>query len=229
MGVAEAAQPAEEAGGRHDDAGLALDRLDQHGRGPRRDGALDGGEIAERHRAEAGRERAEAVAIIRLARERDDGGGAAVEIALGDDDLGAVAGDALDAIAPAARRLDRGLHRFGAGVHRQRGVEPGEAAQLRQERPEPVVVIGARGHGEAPRLAFERRQDARMGMAVARRRIGAHHVDVAPPGGIPEVRALPAREHDGQRRVIGRAVAGLQLDRLHDTLRASPRRGADRI
>ena len=80
--VADAAQPGEEARGRHDDAGLALDRLDQHRRRVRRDRALDGGEIAERHRAEAGRERSEAVAVIGLGGERDDGGGAAVEIAL---------------------------------------------------------------------------------------------------------------------------------------------------
>ncbi len=83
-------KPGEIAGGRHDDAGLALDRLDQHGRGLGRDRALDGGEIAERHRPEAGRERAEAVAIVGLRWRTDDGGGAAVEIAVGDDDLGAV-------------------------------------------------------------------------------------------------------------------------------------------
>ena len=80
--VADAAQPGEIARRRHDDAGLALDRLDQHRRRLGRDRALDGGEIAERHRAEAGRERSEAVAVVGLGRERDDGGGAAVEIAL---------------------------------------------------------------------------------------------------------------------------------------------------
>ena len=94
--VAERAQAGEIALGRHDDAGLALDRLDQDRGGVRRDRALHRGEIAERHRAEARRERAEAVAIVGLGREADDGGGAAVEIALGDDDLGAVGRDALD-------------------------------------------------------------------------------------------------------------------------------------
>src|SRR5215470_2476981 len=56
-----------------------------------------------------------------------------------------------------------------------------------------------------------------MAVAVARRRIGAHHVDVAPPGGIPQMRALPARQHDGKRRVIIGAVAPLELDGVHGT------------
>ena len=209
--------PREPACRRHDDAGLALDRLDQHGRGLRRDRALDGGEIAERHRAEARRERPEAVAVVGLGRERDDGGGAAVEVAVGDDDLGAVAGDAFDAVAPAAGRLDRGLHRLGAGVHRQRGVEPGELANFFQEGAEPIAVIGARRHREALGLRLERGQDAWMRMPVAGRRVGAHHVDVAPSRRVPQVSALPACEHDGQRRIVRCAVSGLQIDRFHGT------------
>src|SRR5262249_59035255 len=106
--VADAARAPEAARRRSDEAGLALDRLDQHRRRSWRDRALDRGETAERNRAEAGRERSEAVAIVGLGRSRDDGRGAAVEIAVGDDDFGAVAGDALDAAAPAARGLDGG-------------------------------------------------------------------------------------------------------------------------
>ena len=89
--VAEASEASQKAGRRHDDAGLALDRLDQNGDGVLGDGALESGEIAERHGAEAGRKRAEAVAVAGLGREADDGGGAAVEIALGNDDLGVIA------------------------------------------------------------------------------------------------------------------------------------------
>src|SRR5262249_58941135 len=111
MRVADAAQAAEPARRRNDDAGLALDRLDQHRSRARRDRALDRAEVAERNRAEAGGERSEAVAIIGLGRSRDRGRGAAVEIAVCDDDFGAIAGNALDAIAPAARGLDRGLDR----------------------------------------------------------------------------------------------------------------------
>jgi len=57
-----------------------------------------------------------------------------VEIAVRNDDLGTVARDALYMIAPAARGLDRGLDRFGSGVHGQRGVEPRDPAKLREER-----------------------------------------------------------------------------------------------
>ena len=55
MRVAEAAQPG--ALGRDDDAGLALDRLDQHRGGVWRDRARDRLDVAEGDRAEAGRER----------------------------------------------------------------------------------------------------------------------------------------------------------------------------
>jgi hypothetical protein len=120
--IADPAQAGDEARGRHDDARLPLDRLDQHGSGLARDRALDRGEIAERHGTESRRERSEAVAVIGLGRKRGDGRRAAVEIAVGDDDFRAIARDALDPIAPAARRLDRGLDRLRAGVHRQRGV-----------------------------------------------------------------------------------------------------------
>ena len=52
--------------------------------------------------------------------------------------------DALDAVAPAARRLDRGLDGLGAGVHRQRLVEAGRRRTRRsQEGAEHVAVVGA--------------------------------------------------------------------------------------
>src|SRR5215510_4809274 len=95
---------------------------------------LDRGEITERHRAEASRERPEAVAIGSLRGKTHNGGGAAVEIALRHDDLGAVAAHALDPIGPAARGLDRGLDRLGAGVHRQRRIEAADAAEFVEER-----------------------------------------------------------------------------------------------
>ncbi len=217
VGVADPAQPREEARGRHDDAGLALDRLDQDSGSPRRDRPLDGGEIAERHSAESGGEGTEAVAIVGLGRERDHGGGAAVEVALGNDDLGAVALDAFDPIAPAARRLDRGLDRLRAGVHRQRGVEPRELAELLEEGTETIVVVGARRHSQTLGLGRQRVEDAGMGVAVAGGRIGAHHVDVAPARRIEEVRALSACQHHRERLVVVRTVAVLELDGFHGT------------
>src|SRR5260370_42100849 len=56
-----------------------------------------------------------------------------------------------------------------------------------------------------------------MSVAVARRRIGAHHVGVAPAVRVPQMRALAARQHDGKRRIVVRAIAALQLDRVHGT------------
>src|SRR5439155_7618698 len=123
----------------------------------------------------------------------------------------------LDAIPPSARGLDGGLDCFRAGIHRQRGVEPGQRADFRQEGSEPVVEIGARGHCKPLRLRVERGEDAGMGVAMARRRIGAHHVDVASAGGIPEIRALAARKHDRKRLVVARAVSVLELHRVHGT------------
>src|SRR5262249_38319126 len=202
--------------GRHDDAGLTLDRLDQDRGGVKRDGALDRLEVSDRHRAEARRERPEALAIGGLRREPDDGRGAAVEVALGHDDFGAVAADALDPIAEAARCLDRGLDSFRAGVHRQRDVELGDAAELLEERPELVAVIGARRYRQALRLLGERPEYARMAVAVADSRVGAHHVDVALALGVPEISALATSQHDWQRRVVLRAVAILKLDEIHD-------------
>ena len=52
-------------------------------------------------------------------------------------------------------------------------------------------------------------------VAVARRRIGAHHVDVAPAGDVPQIGAFAARQHDRQRRVVGGAHAIFQCDEIH--------------
>ena len=137
------------------------------------------------------------------------------KLPFGDDDLGAVGRDALDAIAPAPRRLQRGLDRLGAGVHRQRRVEPGHFAQLLQERPEPVGVERARRDCETARLRLERGQDARMPVPVAHGGIGAHHVDVAVAVDIPEKGAFPARQDHRKRVIIVGGVALLELDRIH--------------
>src|SRR6185312_1649587 len=106
--VAQRAYAGEPAFRRDDDPAFALDRLDQHGGGLRRDRGFDRGKVAEGHGTEARREGPEAVAVLGFRGETDDRRGAAVEISGGDDDLGAVGGDALDPVAPAPRRLDRG-------------------------------------------------------------------------------------------------------------------------
>src|SRR6185369_5225558 len=133
VAVAPFAQLREEALRRYDHAGLALDRLDQHGAGIGIGSRAHAGHVAEVEVHEARRERPEAGAVFGLARKADDGAGAAVEVAARYQDLGAAFGDALDAMAPAAHAFDRGFHRFGPGIHRQRSFEPRQGAQLFKE------------------------------------------------------------------------------------------------
>ncbi len=135
----------EETRGRNDDAGLALNRLDQEGAGVGRDGCAQRVGVAEGDDLEAGSERAEAVAVLLVGREADDGDGAAVEVVGADDDLGLAVGNAFDLVAPLARGLDRGLDGLGAGVHGQRHVEAGEVVQFFVEQRQLVVAEGARG------------------------------------------------------------------------------------
>jgi hypothetical protein len=78
--VAQVAEPCEKPRGRNDDAGLTLDRLHQHGDRVGRDRPLDGGEVTKGDAVEAGREGSEAIAIVGLRGERDDGRGTAVKI-----------------------------------------------------------------------------------------------------------------------------------------------------
>src|SRR5262249_43568754 len=102
-----------------------------------------------------------------------------------------------------------------AGVHGKRSIEAADAAELVEKRPEPVGVIGARGHRETLRLRGQCCQDARMGVAKAHCRIGAHHVDVTLAIGVPQIGPLAARQHDRQRRVVACAYAIFQSDEIH--------------
>src|SRR3974377_1010425 len=76
---------------RHDDAGFALNGFDEHGSSIGTDRALHSGKVAERNRAESGREWPKAVAIIRFGGKANDRRCSAMEISLGDYDLGLVA------------------------------------------------------------------------------------------------------------------------------------------
>ena len=86
--------------------------------------------VAEGNDLEAGGERAEAVAVLLVGGEADDGDGAAVEVVGADDDLGLAVGNAFDLVAPLARGFDGGLDRLGAGVHGQRHLEAGEVVEV---------------------------------------------------------------------------------------------------
>ena len=169
--------------------------------------------VAERHADEAGRERAEAVAVLRFARKADDGRRAPGEVAGGDDDLGASVGDALDLVAPLACRLDRGLDRLGAGVHRQRLGHAGGLADGAQERAETVGVEGAARHREARGLLGQSGDQRRVAVAEAHRRVRRHHVEVAAAVIVEQPYAGAALQRHRQRVVVGGAEAALEVGR----------------
>ena len=118
------------AGGRHEHPGLALDRLEQDGGGVGVIAASSASASPYLHRHEARCVRAVVVVRDRVVGERDDGHGAAVEVAAGDDDLGAFLRHALDLVRPLAGDLDRRLDGLGAGVHRQHHLGAGQLGQL---------------------------------------------------------------------------------------------------
>ena len=111
--------------------------------------------VAERNDLEAGRERTESVAVLLVAGEADDGHGASVKVVGADDDFGFAVGNAFDLVAPLARRLDGGFHRFGAGVHGQGHVEAGEFVQFLVEQRQLVVAKRARGERDLVRLLHQ--------------------------------------------------------------------------
>ena len=128
---------------------------------------------------EARQERAEAAAGVGVGREGDDAEGAAVEVVGADDDLGLVLRHALDLVAPLAHRLDRGLDRLGARVHRQDLVRAGQRRELLVEAAELVVAEGAAGQRQPAGLLDHRREDLRVAVALVDRRVGGEAVEVA--------------------------------------------------
>src|SRR5215467_8158801 len=112
MGIAQATHTAEPASRRNNDAGFALDGFDQHCDRLRPDSLLQSREVAERNAPETRCERTEALPVFRFRRKRDDRGGAAVKIAVRDNDFGPVARHPFDSIAPSPRGLYGSLNGF---------------------------------------------------------------------------------------------------------------------
>src|SRR5580704_17807586 len=73
-------------------------------------------------------------------------------------------------------------------------------------------MIGTGDDIQAVELTLHGVDETRMQMAETRRRIGAHHIDVALAAGIEEMRASAPRQHNRKRRVIFRAKAGFLSD-----------------
>jgi hypothetical protein len=169
----------EEALGRNDDAGLALNGLDDEGAGVRRDGRFESLGVAEGDDLEARGEGAEAVLVLVLGREAHDGRGAAVEVVGADDDLGLVLLDALDLVAPLTRALDGGLDGFGAGVHGQDLVVAGQLGDGLVEPGQLVVAEGAAGQGDLGGLAPEHLQQTGVAVTLVDGAVRSQAVHVA--------------------------------------------------
>ena len=117
-----------------------------------------------------------------------------MEIPRGDNNLRLAGGDRKPVITITARGLDRGLDRLLAGVHRQARIEPGEPREFLAKRSEIIRMIGTGDDVQAVELTFHGMDETRMQMAETRRRIGAHHIDVALAAGIEEMRAGAPRQ-----------------------------------
>ena len=160
--------------------------------------------------------------VRRLGRGADQRDRAAVKVAVADDDVRAIRGDALAHVAPAPRGLDGGFDRFGAGVHRQHDVETGEARELLAEERQLVVVERARRQRDLVRLLDERREDGRVRVALVERRIRAQAIEIAPSLDVVDPHAGRAGDDDRQRVVVARAPAGLERQQiLCDCLRGT--------
>jgi GNAT superfamily N-acetyltransferase len=171
-------------------------------------------DVPEWHAHEARRERAEAVAVERLAGEAGDGGGAAVKIVLADDDLGLVARDALRGVGPAAHGFDGALDGLGAGVHGQHHLHAAQTRQRFAERRQLVVAERARSQRYARRLVEQRLHNARMAMALVEGRVGAQAIEIAAPVDGVHPHAGGALHHHVERAIVVRAPTVLNPDEV---------------
>ena len=124
----------------------------------------------------------------------------------------AIGGDTFDAIAPAARKFDRGFDRLGSGVHRQRTFKAADLGELFQKAPQAIVAQGSRGQRDLRRLIDQGREDAGVAMPLVDRGIRADTVEIAPAVDVVEPDALGAVDDQIQRRVVVRAVGLVEFD-----------------
>ncbi len=178
------------------------------------DGGRDGVDVAVRRGAEARGEGGVAAGRDLVVGEADDGGGAAVEVALHGDDRGLAGGDALDLVAPLAADLDRGLDGLGAGVHRQDHVLAGEAGQRLGEAAELVVEEGAAGERQPAQLLARDRDQALVAVTEVERGVAREAVEVAATVDVDHPGAVALGEHHRQGVVVVRGVALGGLDVL---------------
>ena len=200
--------------GRHDDAGLTLDRLDEHGDGVVVDRGGQRVGVAERHRAETRGVGAEAAARSVVVGEADDRRRAAVEVVLRHHDVALAGRHALDVGAPFAGDLDAALDGLGAAVHRQHHVLAAQLGQRLAERSEPVGVEGSADQRHRVELSMRGRDDLGVAVPEVHRRVRSQAVQVAPALDVGDPGALGAGRDDGQWRVVVRGVAVIDGDRV---------------
>src|SRR5690606_12857735 len=194
--------------------GLALDGLDQYRDRGVVDRVGDGGGVTVGNDPEAGRERPEVGPRRRIGGEAHDADGAAVEVAVGHDDGGAVGRDALDLVAPLAGYFEPGLDRLGAGVHGQDEVLARQRGEIANERAQHVVVESAAGQRQPVELGLDRRDDLRVPMPEVEGGVRGQTVEIAAAFDVGDPGALRVCRHDGQRVVIVRGMLLDEGDRL---------------
>ena len=169
--------------------------------------------VAVLHRDEPGCVGAVVGSGDRVVGERHDGrAGAAVEVAAGGDDLGAVLGHTLDPVRPFAGHLDRGFDRLGAGVHRQHHLGAGQLGEFRAERPKLVVVERSRGQRDLAQLPIAAAISAGWPVTEVQRRVAGEHVQVPLAGDVGDPGAVRRGDHHRQRVVVVRAPAVVEVE-----------------
>ena len=199
--VCERTQALQELVRRRMDAALALDRLDQQGRGLVADCGTGRIQIIEIHLVEGIHGRLESLEVLGLRARRDGRKRPPVKgVAEGDHAvaLGRAAAGLVD-----ARELDRALHRLGAGIAEQhtvgegRGGEPLGEARLRRN----VIEVG-----DVPKLfglPLQRGDHMRVRMAEAGHADAAAEIQVALAVGRVEVRSLAPLEGEVETAIVG--------------------------
>ena len=139
-----------------------------------------------------------------------------MEIAACNDDVRAIACDTFDAITPAPRCLNGCFDRLGAAAGGQSfgGLRQiGDFNQLGEKRSKLGRVVRARSDGDALRLLGQRRDQARVRMAVTDGGIRRHEIQIALAVGIPQPTAFATIDDHRNRRVIGRSETFFDRDR----------------
>ena len=150
--------------------------------------------VAVRHEGDAAGQRLERLAVGRLGGQRERAHGAAVEGALGGDDVGA---------AGAPGELERGLVGLGAGVGEEdlAGGAPPSSDPSRRSASAHLRLGGeeVRDVAEGLQLGGDRLDQRRVGVAEGVHGDAAEQVEVLLAGVVPDVGALAPGEHQLRR------------------------------